>query len=134
MVRFQVLHNDQRICKESDLAECETVLDIKKLINSLKGFDLNAQVLSFENVLLLDNFKLSQLTGPSLPPTGEKRSSPSESITTLVLNVAQGKCILDINLFLGNNSQKIELVIPSSIIVENLIEQIISAAHRLDLP
>ena len=61
-------------------------------------------------------------------------NSPQDSITTLVLTVAQGKCILDINLFLGAKSNKIELVIPTSTTIDNLIERIILTAQRYELP
>lgn len=135
MVRFQLVCNEKYFLREEDLCKCETILDIKKLVFKIKKLEPAIQVISFENAMLPDNFKLSQLGQPTLPPTGEPRPSmPLDSLTTLMLTVAQGKCILNVNLFLGNNTHQIELVIPSSLTVASLQDLIIRTVQRLDLP
>lgn len=135
MVRFQLLYNEESLLKEQQLFKCETVLDIKKLVLLGWGHDPNAQMISFEGALLVDSFKLSQIAQPPQPQTGEPRPNmPQESMTTLVLTLAQGKCILDINLFLSNTSHQLELIIPSSITVESLQTLIIHTVQRLELP
>lgn len=114
MVRFHVLYLGASICKQEEFAKCVTILDVKEVIHRVKDFDIYSQVLTAANVMLLDNIKLESLA-PSEVVTGDNRQGALPESIQLGLVLAQGKCILDISIFLGPQSQQIELMVPTSI-------------------
>ena len=76
----------------------------------------------------LEGLNLSQ----HLPPTGDERANQIQELmpTTFLLTLAQGKCLLDINMSMGQNSQQIKLVVPASISIGSLKKLILQTADN----
>jgi hypothetical protein len=56
MVRFQVVYQGMPLSvKDSDLNKCETIIEVKKLIQRLLGLDTHVLVMAYENAMLVDS-------------------------------------------------------------------------------
>lgn len=62
--------------------------------------------------------------------TGTHQDAPMKNFH---LTLAQGKCILDINMYLGQNCQQIDLVVPISVTIKSLEEMIFKSVNIPDL-
>lgn len=59
MVRFQVIYQGMPLSiKDSDLNKCETIIDVKKLIQRLLGLDTHVLVIAYENAIFVDSERL----------------------------------------------------------------------------
>ena len=112
---------------------------MKKIIKKVKkDFKISTMVLSYEGALLADNQvlrdrNLSQSVRDIIPPTGDDRSNQIEKShkgMTFLLTLCQGKCALDVILSMGQNSQEIELVVPSAICILRLQKMILRQAEK----
>lgn len=136
MVRFQVIYQGMPLSvKDSDLNKCETILEVKKLINKLIGLDTHVLVMAYENAMLVDSQRLDQLFDSQLPKTGERAGQQLiYDCPILTCLQARGKCILDVNLIIDHKPQLIELVVPTSIINCYLPDMLASTAAHLKQP
>ena len=61
MVSFSVEFEQKELLQPFEMRECQTIYDVKKLIEKKKNFSIASQILSFENYLVPDNFKIDDI-------------------------------------------------------------------------
>ena len=61
MVSFSVEFEQKELLQPYEMRECQTIYDVKKLIEKKKNFSIASQILSFENYLVPDNFKIDDI-------------------------------------------------------------------------
>ena len=61
MVSFSVEFEQKELLQPYEMRECKTIYDVKKLIEKKKNFSIASQILSFENYLVPDNFKIDDI-------------------------------------------------------------------------
>ena len=61
MVSFSVEFEQKELLQPYEMRECQTIKDVKKLIEKKKNFSIASQILSFENYLVPDNFKIDDI-------------------------------------------------------------------------
>ena len=72
--------------------------------------------------------QLSQISGP----TGDERANlqQEKDPTTFLLTLAKGRCTLVIEMSMGQKSQQLEIVVPSSISIGALKKEILKALDK----
>ena len=98
----------------NEIRECETIHDVKKLIEKKSNYSVASQILCFENVLVPENHKMEDLmfkqSGRSTQETNQMRLQKKPF--SLTLKITKGQCHLKVSVISGKSQP-----IPLSIIV-----------------
>ena len=58
--KFSLIHDHVEICKQEDLAKCNSILEVKETVFREMGVAVDTQVVSMDKVLLNDNLTIDE--------------------------------------------------------------------------